>query len=922
METLIQEGEFQQQKGNNGRMENQRYPSTDSTVPGEMNNHNNNHGGQLNVANYSRKRPLNIQQECSGHVGQFKGPGGFTQSRHHEGPRRQDLLGRNNGHSHGSRGQGALRHDGGGSGELFSQQQEPLRRVQGRVEHNGRCFNEKRSSNLGPAPPPPPPPPPPSRHEHDAWRNNGSISQGKNGPNRMNPGSFSQQITQQQAVNGTGGNIRRPSWEKNQRNRPTPPPTQAHSNVRSPRQWDRNGADSSDVRRGSVGSSGSDSNVRGVWADRRSRHNIPPPPPAPQLQPSDSPHNHRVLRFQPGPGTVNVDTSGSTNQAVPLGRNGHNNNSHPPPPPRSPRNSPQQRRPGWNVNNHGTRDGESYRRDQGEPEQKRPRLNGPPVRRDPTNLEHCWQPNIDNQRSTEPFQKLTPLPAVKDVNKKRAFAGRFVPKGGTSESFEKLRSEKDRNNKTRESSSLEYSYSPGATTVVTKESEKPTMMIENVEKRSEGKVEEIVMTAAVGDAKPAASTSIANKSETEEAIANSEIKKVVVKLPPSFEVQKHSLRDIVTDSCAPELTEVSTETDLKTSASYSSCSLPHSNVTPSVDVMESPHSLTHPDDDQTLESEANNGGKPAASVIIDVPVEKLSERVEDTELKGIKDIEKTGMSKEIIGAAEVAHDASYEAPPTESSKVDTSSLKEQTPVSTIGVQDVSSDSDSSDDETDEEELQAWAIKMFGIPPPIAVPARPEQALSSSDSSDEDSDEDEERPSRLTIHLKLPPRKISKKPRRRRKSLLAPRKKKGGRKVSATATVVRKITEDEELLDSEEAKRKKEEAKPLTAAEVRKILAEDNGCSAPSSHWVRRSMRQPSRSVLHNPSVRSLVDKLRVNDYDMTVLKMKKYCSDPDTPTMVIDAALDALEENTNCQALYIQVRPLLVRRYLHSTTQS
>lgn len=110
-----------------------------------------------------------------------------------------------------------------------------------------------------------------------------------------------------------------------------------------------------------------------------------------------------------------------------------------------------------------------------------------------------------------------------------------------------------------------------------------------------------------------------------------------------------------------------------------------------------------------------------------------------------------------------------------------------------------------------------------------------------------------------------------------------------------------------MLDSEEAKRKKEEAKPLTAAEVRKILAEDKGC-ATSSHWVRRSMRQPSRSVLNNPGVRSLVEKLRVNDYDMVVLKMKKYCSDLDTPTMVLDVALDALEENTNCQALYIQVR--------------
>jgi hypothetical protein len=39
---------------------------------------------------------------------------------------------------------------------------------------------------------------------------------------------------------------------------------------------------------------------------------------------------------------------------------------------------------------------------------------------------------------------------------------------------------------------------------------------------------------------------------------------------------------------------------------------------------------------------------------------------------------------------------------------------------------------------------------------------------------------------------------------------------------------------------------------------------------------------------------------------MVVLKMKKYISDSSTPCAVIDVALDALEDNTNCQALYIQ----------------
>lgn len=48
---------------------------------------------------------------------------------------------------------------------------------------------------------------------------------------------------------------------------------------------------------------------------------------------------------------------------------------------------------------------------------------------------------------------------------------------------------------------------------------------------------------------------------------------------------------------------------------------------------------------------------------------------------------------------------------------------------------------------------------------------------------------------------------------------------------------------------------------------------------------------------------------------MVVLKLKKYLSDPDTPTVIIDAALDALEENRNCEALYIQVSIFSISLY-------
>jgi len=39
---------------------------------------------------------------------------------------------------------------------------------------------------------------------------------------------------------------------------------------------------------------------------------------------------------------------------------------------------------------------------------------------------------------------------------------------------------------------------------------------------------------------------------------------------------------------------------------------------------------------------------------------------------------------------------------------------------------------------------------------------------------------------------------------------------------------------------------------------------------------------------------------------MVVLKLKKYLNDPDIAPVIMNATLDALEENTNCQALYIQ----------------
>ena len=112
----------------------------------------------------------------------------------------------------------------------------------------------------------------------------------------------------------------------------------------------------------------------------------------------------------------------------------------------------------------------------------------------------------------------------------------------------------------------------------------------------------------------------------------------------------------------------------------------------------------------------------------------------------------------------------------------------------------------------------------------------------------------------------------------------------------------------EMCEMERRRQKQEETRTLTTREINAILKEetDNGGGV-SASWVRRSVRQPSRSLLSAPLTRTLLDKLRGNDTEMVVLKMKKYISDPDAPAMVIDAALDALEECTNCESLYIQV---------------
>ena len=189
-----------------------------------------------------------------------------------------------------------------------------------------------------------------------------------------------------------------------------------------------------------------------------------------------------------------------------------------------------------------------------------------------------------------------------------------------------------------------------------------------------------------------------------------------------------------------------------------------------------------------------------------------------------------------------------------------------------------------------------------------------------------------------IHLKIKKDKTHK---------VVPRKKTTSHKRTTKRSSKIIISSSETLkINLEQERIKRQSAKPLTLQQIQQILGDEDPMmdyhnnyqqqqhqhstsssilptcqqqqqqqpmdhtllSSNNNHhlWVRRSMRQPSRSALDSSLVQLLIDKLQDNDPDVVVLKMKKYINDPNTPSIVIDAALDALEENRNCQALYIQ----------------
>mmetsp|Transcript_32048 Transcript_32048/g.94300 ORF Transcript_32048/g.94300 Transcript_32048/m.94300 type:complete len:867 (+) Transcript_32048:407-3007(+) len=235
-----------------------------------------------------------------------------------------------------------------------------------------------------------------------------------------------------------------------------------------------------------------------------------------------------------------------------------------------------------------------------------------------------------------------------------------------------------------------------------------------------------------------------------------------------------------------------------------------------------------------------------------------------------------------------------------------------------------SDTSSSDSDSDDEDMMAWAAKMLQAKQ-RNVQQEEEEPPTPSAANPMDPDTDVPSPA-VGGKSSEPPASLANITKKQKKK----RKKKERSSSDATEKKRRsskpkkpKKTKDQkklEMLENMYANSDDETGGPnadgtpsgppttervLTDAEVRAILGDDFNTGG-SGNYVRRSTRQPSRSVLDHKSVRALISKLENNDRDMAVLKMKKYLPDPDTKPIAIDVVLNALEKNTNCQALYVQ----------------
>lgn len=238
-----------------------------------------------------------------------------------------------------------------------------------------------------------------------------------------------------------------------------------------------------------------------------------------------------------------------------------------------------------------------------------------------------------------------------------------------------------------------------------------------------------------------------------------------------------------------------------------------------------------------------------------------------------------------------------------------------------------SDDDASDSEsdTDDDEVLDWASRMLGVPSsPSSINSLDNRNNDPNNYTAEEGVKTKSPPKlkiRLSAALKLKltesiqsrnsSNKLSVDDGHKLEAALKKleRRKKKREKLKALSEKINERPEFDHVKAKKEiveGRRKREEAKPLTAKEIRKILRNDTTSGGDQNNWVRRSRRQPNMALVNSKPVRILVDKLKNNDTDMRVLKMKKYINDPNTPCAVMDAILNAMEENTNCEALYIQ----------------
>mmetsp|Transcript_10598 Transcript_10598/g.15937 ORF Transcript_10598/g.15937 Transcript_10598/m.15937 type:complete len:477 (+) Transcript_10598:42-1472(+) len=73
----------------------------------------------------------------------------------------------------------------------------------------------------------------------------------------------------------------------------------------------------------------------------------------------------------------------------------------------------------------------------------------------------------------------------------------------------------------------------------------------------------------------------------------------------------------------------------------------------------------------------------------------------------------------------------------------------------------------------------------------------------------------------------------------------------------------------------------------------------------SEHFVRRSTRDPTLSLLERNDIKMLIEKIRSNQQDTVILKVKDHII-ADINSAVIEAIILALSKNKVCQALYVQ----------------